>query len=132
MSGYTLVNLKQVEDSAVGFGFSPQMEARFARQDLGAEQVGISYQRFAPGVRQPFAHRHRGDEEVYVVTGGSGRILLGTELVELRPWDAVRVAPDTVRAFEAGADGLEVIAFGTHREDDYETAQAEWPGGDEG
>ena len=30
-------------------------------------------------------------------------------------WDVVRVAPHTVRAFEAGPDGLELIAVGSDR-----------------
>ncbi len=36
---------------------------------------------------------------------GSGRILLDDEIRELRQWDVVRVAPEVVRAFEAGPDG---------------------------
>ena len=53
MSDYTVMNLKEVEDAAVGFGRSPDLEARFARKPLGSEQVAISYQRLAPGVRTP-------------------------------------------------------------------------------
>jgi mannose-6-phosphate isomerase-like protein (cupin superfamily) len=127
MPGYTAKNLKDVNDQAVDFGLSPELESRFAREDLAAEQVGVSYQRLAADARQPFAHRHRADEVVYVVVGGSGRMLLDGELVELRHWDAVRVAPKTVRALEAGPDGLEVLAFGTHREDDHEVVEPEWP-----
>lgn len=127
MSGYTSKNLKDVEDQSVKFGLAPQMEARFARDDLGAEQIGISYQRYAPDFRQPFAHRHREDEEVYVVVGGGGQILLDGEPVELRHWDAIRVAPATVRAFAAGPDGLEILAFGTHRVDDAEMLTPHWP-----
>ena len=40
---------------------------------------------------------------------------LDDEIVELGPWDAVRVAPSTVRAFEGGPDGLEVLAIGSDR-----------------
>ena len=35
----------------------------------------------------------------------------------LRCWDVVRVNPATVRAFEAGDDGLELIAIGSDRPD---------------
>jgi hypothetical protein len=52
---YTLTNLKQIEDQAPKFGLSPNLEARFARNDLGLENSGISYQRLAPGYRMPFA-----------------------------------------------------------------------------
>jgi hypothetical protein len=43
---------------------------------------------------------------------GSGRILLDDETQELGIWDVIRVAPEVVRAFEAGPDGLDVIAVG--------------------
>jgi len=57
---------------------------------------------------------------VYVVISGSGRINLDGEVAELRPLDAVRVAPTVARAFEAGDDGLEVLVFGPHCEGDGE------------
>ena len=127
MAGYAIRNLKEIEDSAVKFGLSPQMESRFARKDLGAETLGLSYQRLAPNVRQPFGHRHEQQEEVYVVLSGGGRVSLGDEVVEIRPWDAVRVAPDTTRAFEAGPGGLELLAFGAHTvSTDVETVQGFW------
>ena len=58
------------------------------------------------------AHSHREQEEAYVVVAGSGRILLDDETQELRTWDVIRVAPEVVRAFEAGPDGLDIIAVG--------------------
>jgi mannose-6-phosphate isomerase-like protein (cupin superfamily) len=127
MTGYAIRNLKEIEDSAVKFGLSPQMESRFARKELGAETLGLSYQRLAPNMRQPFGHRHEQQEEVYVVLSGGGRVSLGDEVVEVRPWDAVRVAPETTRAFEAGPDGLELLAFGAHRvSTDVESVQGFW------
>jgi mannose-6-phosphate isomerase-like protein (cupin superfamily) len=112
MADYTLKNLKDVDDAAVGFGLSPGLEARFAREPLELENMGISYQRLAPDFRGPFGHRHKTQEEVYVILAGSGRIKLEDEVVELRQWDAVRVPRDTTRAFEAGPEGLELLAIG--------------------
>jgi quercetin dioxygenase-like cupin family protein len=113
MSDYTHKNLKDdVEDMAVGGGFSPQMEARFARDALGCSKGGVSYQRFAPGARAPFGHTHKQQEEIYVIVSGGGRVALDDEVRDVRQWDAVRVAGETKRAFEAGPDGLELIAFG--------------------
>jgi mannose-6-phosphate isomerase-like protein (cupin superfamily) len=113
MAGYTITNLKEIEDSAGEQ--APGMEARFGRKHLDSEHLGVSYFRYGPGVRSPMGHSHREQEEVYVVVGGSGRIKLDDEIVELRPWDTVRVAPQTVRAFEGGPDGLEVVAVGADR-----------------
>jgi mannose-6-phosphate isomerase-like protein (cupin superfamily) len=112
MADYTLKNLKDVEDSAQSFGLSPDMEARFARGPLELQNMGVSYQRFAPNFRGPFGHRHKTQEEVYVIVSGSGRIKLEDEVVELRQWDAVRVPKDTTRGFEAGPEGIELIAIG--------------------
>ena len=55
MSGYTIANLKEVEDQAPKFGLSPDLEARFARVALDAEMIGITYQRLAPNLRVPGA-----------------------------------------------------------------------------
>ncbi len=126
MSGYTIKSLKEVEDQAVKFGHSPDLEARFPREDLGGEQVGISYQRLAPGVRQPFAHRHGRDEEIYVVVEGSGQVRLDGETADLVRWDAVRVAPETVRSFAAGPEGLTLLAIGPYGSGDAQIQPADW------
>jgi quercetin dioxygenase-like cupin family protein len=113
MSRFTIKNLMEVEDS-VG-DRAPGMEGRFAREHLDSEHLGVSYWRFAPGVRSPVAHSHREQEEAYVVVKGSGRIRIDDEVHPIRRWDVVRVSPAVVRAFEAGEDGLEVIAVGSDR-----------------
>jgi mannose-6-phosphate isomerase-like protein (cupin superfamily) len=112
MSEYTMVNLKEVEDQAHNFGLAPDLEARFARVALEAEQIGLSYQRLAPNFQVPFGHTHKTQEEIYIVLSGSARMKLGDEIEELGPWDAVRVSKETVRGFEAGPEGVEIIAIG--------------------
>ena len=113
MAGFTKLNLKEdVEDQAVKFGFAPNMEMRMARDPLALEQSGLTYQRIAPNFRIPFGHRHKQQEEVFVVVGGGGRMKLDDELVELRQWDAVRVPSETMRGFEAGGDGAELLIIG--------------------
>jgi quercetin dioxygenase-like cupin family protein len=113
MSSFTIKNLMDVEDSAGQR--VPGVEGRFARKYLDSEHLGVSYFRYSPGLRSPMAHSHREQEEAYVVIGGSGRIRLDDEVHPLRRWDVVRVSPPTIRAFEAGEDGLEVIAIGADR-----------------
>jgi len=112
MPEYTVKNLKEIEDSAVKFGLAPNLEAHFASGALECEKTGISYQRLKPNFRGPFGHKHDKQEEIYVIVGGSGRVKLEDDIVDVKPWDAVRVAPETTRAFEAGPDGLELLAFG--------------------
>jgi mannose-6-phosphate isomerase-like protein (cupin superfamily) len=112
VAGYTVVNLKEVEDQAPGFGLSPDLEARFASRPLELQNSGMSYQRLAPGFRMPFGHKHKRQEELYVLVSGSARLKLDDEVVELRAWDAVRVPSERMRNFEAGPDGAEILAFG--------------------
>jgi mannose-6-phosphate isomerase-like protein (cupin superfamily) len=116
-SGYTRINLAQVADAAPANGFGERWEARVAREDLGAEQAGLTHFRLRPGKRSPFVHRHREAEEVYVILAGSGRVKLGEEIRPVAAGDAIRVAAALPRAFEAGPDGLELVAFGPHRAD---------------
>ena len=123
---YTHLNLGEVEDAAVANGFGHRWEARVARTALGAEQTGVSLFRIHPGRRSPFAHRHTAAEEVYVILAGDGRIKLDDEVLPVRRLDAIRVAPGVVRAFEAGPDGLELLAFGPHRSGDGEPVDDPW------
>lgn len=128
MPDYTIKNMKRLDDVAAGRG--GDVEARFARSALGTEHLGVSYFRYGPGFRSPIGHRHREQEEAYVVVSGSGRIRLGDEIVELGQWDVIRVAPEVVRAFEGGPDGIEVIAIGSDRPEggDGEMIQDFWTG----
>jgi uncharacterized cupin superfamily protein len=127
---YGLVALRELDDAAVAGGFSDVLEAHFARDALGAERIGLSLQRVKPGQKAAFGHRHAEDEEVYVVVAGSGQALVEGELVDLRPWDALRVPATSSRAFAAGDDGLEFLAFGMHTEGDRgEMFQPDWPEG---
>jgi uncharacterized cupin superfamily protein len=128
MPGYTIQNLKEVEDQAPNFGLAPNLEARMARVPLELEQFGISYQRIAPGFRVPFGHTHKVQEEVYVVLSGSVLVKLDDEVVELKPWDAVRVPKETMRSFEAGPEGVEILAVGAPNTGpgDAQVAQGWW------
>lgn len=112
MPSYTHMNLKDVEDAAPKAGMSPDMEARFAGGALELADSRISYQRVASGARSPFGHRHKTQEELYVVIEGGGRMKLDDDIIELKALDAVRVAPETTRGFEGGPDGLTILAFG--------------------
>ncbi len=120
---YTIKNLKDVEDMAASQGFGEVQEARFANGDLDAEQIGISLQKVKPGKRHAFAHRHKEAEEVYVVISGSGRVKLDDEVKEVGELDAIRVAPSVTRAFEAGDEGLELLAFSPRAKGDAEIVQ---------
>jgi mannose-6-phosphate isomerase-like protein (cupin superfamily) len=110
---FTHRNIKRdLEDIGSVFDGPPDLEFRAATTALELEKAALSYQRVPPGYRFPYGHTHREQEEVYVVLGGSGRMKVDDEIVELEEWDAVRVPPGMWRGYEAGPDGLELIVIG--------------------
>jgi quercetin dioxygenase-like cupin family protein len=130
MSAFSIKNFEEIDDSAADRG--PDVEARFARKHLDSEHLGVSYFRYGSGFRAPFGHRHREQEEAYVVVSGSGRVKLDDQVIELRQWDVLRVAPQVVRSFEAGPEGIELIAIGNDRPEggDGEMVQDHWSDSD--
>jgi mannose-6-phosphate isomerase-like protein (cupin superfamily) len=111
---YTIKNLKDVENAAAEHGIDG-LESRFGRKHMDSEHLGVTYFRYSPGFRTPFGHRHREQEEAYLVVSGSGRMKADDDIVDLRQWDLIRVAPQVARGFEGGPEGLELIAIGADR-----------------
>jgi mannose-6-phosphate isomerase-like protein (cupin superfamily) len=123
---YTHMKLTDVEDSAPKFGYSEMGEVRFAFEALDGQDTGLSFHRINPGRRQPFAHKHDEAEEIYVVISGSGRAKLDDAIIDISALDAIRVAPGVIRAFEAGSEGLQLLAFGPRHVGDGELIQDWW------
>jgi quercetin dioxygenase-like cupin family protein len=121
------VNLQDIDDSIAGR--VPGLEGRFARKHLNSRDLGVSRFTYEPNLRNPGAHSHREQEEAYIVLAGSGRVLLDDEVLDLRQWDVLRVAPEVVRSFEAGPDGLDLIAIGGPKPEDGDGVMgvAAWP-----
>ena len=127
MSQYSHINLLELEDSVAGR--VDGIEGRFGRSKLESRDLGVSHWRYAPNYRSANGHKHGQQEEAYVVVAGSGQMVLDGDVIELRQWDVVRVAPETSRALAAGPDGLEFIAVGGPKPEggDGELAPADWP-----
>lgn len=124
MADYTKVNFMDIEPA----GDEPG-QMRFSRKLLGTKDLGMTYLKYAPNFRSKLAHHHKVQEEVYAVIAGSGRMLVDGQIEELKQWDVVRVAPQSVRTFEAGPDGLEMIIAGGPKppEGDGQMTDATWP-----
>jgi mannose-6-phosphate isomerase-like protein (cupin superfamily) len=112
VGGYTKTNLRDVEDQAPRFGMPAEMQARFARSALHGESLGLSLFTLEPGFRIPFGHKHESQEEIYVVIHGSARIRVEDDIVDVGELEAIRFDKGTMRAVEAGPDGVEYVAFG--------------------
>jgi mannose-6-phosphate isomerase-like protein (cupin superfamily) len=127
VSRFAKLNLLELEDGTGGH--FEGLEGRFGRGSLESRDLGVSHFRYAPGFKRSRGHRHREQEEAYVVVSGSGWMLVDGEVLELSPWDVVRVEPEVVRAFAAGPEGLEVIAIGGPKPEggDGEPVDIEWP-----
>ncbi len=116
MSTYTKLNFADVKDLAPDYGMSDMGEARFARGALGAERIGLSKYTINAGHRLGFGHRHETSEEAYLVLSGSGQFRVEDEVFEVAPLDIVYCSPTAMRGWQAGPDGMELLAFGTHTE----------------
>jgi quercetin dioxygenase-like cupin family protein len=127
MPDYAIVSLLDIDDSVAGRVTG--LQGRFTRKHLGSRELGISRFTYEANVRNATGHSHREQEEAYVVVGGSGRVRLDDEIREIRLWDVIRVAPEVVRAFEAGPDGLDLIAVGGQKPEggDGVPSDAPWP-----
>jgi len=127
MDPFTIVNLLGLDDSVSGR--VEGLEARFARAHIDSRDLGVSHFRYAPGIHSTMGHRHREQEEAYIVVAGSGQVMLDDEIHELRQWDVVRVAPPVVRAFAAGPDGMDILAIGGPKPEgrDGEMLEVAWP-----
>lgn len=126
MSDYTKINFSEVKDLAPDFGMGEMGEARFARQALGAERIGLTSYKMNAGNRVGFGHTHSEVEEVYVVLSGDGRFKVQDDIFDVGPRDVVYVAPGAMREWEAGTDGMEMLAFGGHAEGDAEMKPGWW------
>ena len=123
-SDYAIKNFEDIEPSGKG-----GIDGRFSRKFLDSTELGVSRWRYPPG-EQSAGHRHGVQEEVYAVINGSGRVKLDDEIIEIKQWDVIRVAPRVARGFEAGPDGLEIIAAGGSKPEggDGELVEGHWPG----
>jgi quercetin dioxygenase-like cupin family protein len=126
MPTHTKVNLDDVKDLAPDFGMERMGEARFARSAVGAELVGLTNYRMNGGQRIGFGHRHGEVEEIYVVIAGSGRFKVEDEVFPVVVKDVVYCPPQAMREWETGPDGLELLAFGGHAENDVEMQPGWW------
>jgi mannose-6-phosphate isomerase-like protein (cupin superfamily) len=104
MAEYTVVKVSDVPDQGPNLGTEGQLEIRFLRNDLGCEHCGVSFGRYKPGYSAK-GHTHNRQEEIYMLVSGRAQALVGeNEVVDLEPWTAIRVPPETPRALRAVGD----------------------------
>ncbi len=126
MAGWTKTNLRDVKDVAEDAGLAPASRPASHARTWPRSGSGSASSGSHPARANRSAIGTTEDEEIYVVVSGAGRVKLDDEFVALAQWDAIRVAPETMRCFEAGPEGLEYVGFGTHTENDTAPVPGWW------
>ena len=126
----TVVRVRDVPDQAAAVGMDPDhFEIRFLREALQLRNFAVTVERFAAAWRPPRGHRHKTQEEVYFLVSGRAQGKLDGVVVDLEPWTAVRVPPETARAFRAaGKEDAVFVVIGAPQAgfDDVEFIQEYW------
>ena len=130
VGGYTICEIGDAPDA---FGGQYPGAMRLLGGPLASEQVTLTYREMPPGTggKGSYGHRHKTQEEIYLVLSGRLEFKLGDELVELGPLTAVRVAPHTVRSvWNEGPEEAALLIASTRSEDprdDVELIEDFWP-----
>jgi mannose-6-phosphate isomerase-like protein (cupin superfamily) len=76
----------------------------FLRGLLGSAGLEISLNVVSPGEGMPFLHRHRQNDEVYVVVGGRGQFLVDGTCIDVAEGTVLRLSPSAARAWRNNSD----------------------------
>ena len=107
MSDYTVKRIDEMEASFLG-------SFKRARAELEVSSFGMQVIDFPPNATAYPEHDHAesGQEEVYVVMSGRGRIDINGEQFDLEPEVMVRVGSDARRKITTGEEPMRLLALG--------------------
>lgn len=71
----------------------------FLKEVLGCNGMEMSLNSVPPGRGMSFLHKHRDNDEVYVVIGGRGQFLVDGQCLDVEEGSVIRMAPSAVRTF---------------------------------
>ncbi len=132
MTGYTVKRLDEIRN-VLGEDYPGEM--RFCTYEIGAEQVALTYRRMPrhTGGKGSYGHRHKTQEEIYLVVGGKLQFKLDDDLVEAGKGTVLRVAPEVVRSvWNDEEEDAELVIVSRRIEDpraDGELVEDFWPAG---
>lgn len=64
----------------------------------------ISVSSMPAGIKLPFNHKHKQNEEIYIFLKGKGTMTLDNEVIEVQEGSCVKVLPDAIRTMESKTD----------------------------
>jgi uncharacterized cupin superfamily protein len=110
----TVVNLADVESRHFGRG-PVSSERRDLGRAAGSKRTGMNHYTVEPGKNATPAHCHSVEEEIFVILGGEGALVLNGEETPVAAGHVVARPPATgvSHHFRAGPQGLEFLAYGT-------------------
>jgi mannose-6-phosphate isomerase-like protein (cupin superfamily) len=76
----------------------------FLRGFLESAGLEMSLNAVPPGKAIPFLHRHRENDEVYVVVGGRGQFLVDGRCIDVQEGSVLRLGPSAARAWRNNSD----------------------------
>lgn len=115
----TVVNLADVEPRHFGRG-SVSSERRDLGEATGSKRTGIQHYQVEPDRNATPAHCHSMEEEIFVILGGEGAVVLDGAQTPVGPGHVVACPPATgvAHMLRAGSKGLEFLAYGTREPGD--------------
>ena len=108
MSAYTAKRIDEMRGTFQG-------AFKLVRAELGVSSFGMQILDLPPNLEDGYPehdHSEDGQEEVYLVLRGSGRMAVDGDDVELTPDVIVRVGPGVKRKITTGPDGARILALG--------------------
>ena len=76
----------------------------FLHDLLGLTSCEISVNSMNAGIKLPFNHKHKQNEEIYIFLKGNGSMTIDNEIIDVKEGDCIKVLPQAVRTMEAKSD----------------------------
>ena len=89
----------------------------FLRNLVGSLGLELSLNVVPPGKAMPFLHKHRQNDEVYVVLEGRGQFLVEGECIDVEEGSVLRVGPPAARAWRKNSEAPLYFACIQYRAD---------------
>lgn len=81
----------------------------FLKDLLDLTSMEISLNVFKPNEEMPFFHKHKENEEVYIIVKGNAQFIIDEEIIDLKEGSIIKIKPDGARYYKNISDTEELI-----------------------
>lgn len=74
---------------------------QFLKEELGLTSMEVSLNKLPAGASMPFSHKHRENEELYLILKGKGEFCVDGDWFEVQEGSAIKVVPNGVRTWRS-------------------------------